>query len=225
MAVTYPQIEPLTPVAANVVADEVDQHRGRAGCAGTAVILSAFGTVTGRSTPSNAKFIFGLPSWTRGLIKPAEGMSLVYCRLPGAGIWHRSRAIEGSAHDHQLTNLAIRISGLRSESALSHRMLPGQPTARSANNTKSLWVWALGMGCRLRLWARGSGSRSFTRLNCCVQHHETFRQFWRWSNGILRSGHGPQRAAHRLRLAHSLRRRQEGKPAVDSELGCSGAWG
>lgn len=41
-------------------------------------ILSMFRAKTGRNQPSNSRFIFGLPAWFRGLIKPVPGFGLAY---------------------------------------------------------------------------------------------------------------------------------------------------
>ncbi len=41
-------------------------------------LLSAFRSQTGRNQPSNARFLFGAPSWMRGLIQPRPGMALAY---------------------------------------------------------------------------------------------------------------------------------------------------
>lgn len=41
-------------------------------------LLSIFRSKTGRNQPSNSKFVFGLPAWLRGLIKPAPGHGLAY---------------------------------------------------------------------------------------------------------------------------------------------------
>jgi hypothetical protein len=41
-------------------------------------LLSPFQSKTGRNQPSNAKFVFGPSTWLRSLIKPEQGMSLVY---------------------------------------------------------------------------------------------------------------------------------------------------
>ena len=41
-------------------------------------ILSAFGSLTGRNTPSNTKLAFGPAAWIRNLIQPTEGMALAY---------------------------------------------------------------------------------------------------------------------------------------------------
>ena len=41
-------------------------------------LLSAFGTKTGRNSPSNTKFIFGPSVWLRGLVKPELGHAVAY---------------------------------------------------------------------------------------------------------------------------------------------------
>jgi DNA polymerase I len=41
-------------------------------------LLSAFGALSGRNTPSNSRFIFGPSVWLRGLIKPPPGYGIAY---------------------------------------------------------------------------------------------------------------------------------------------------
>lgn len=41
-------------------------------------LLSAFRSITGRNQPSTTKFIFGLTSWLRSLIKPGPGRAVAY---------------------------------------------------------------------------------------------------------------------------------------------------
>jgi DNA polymerase-1 len=41
-------------------------------------LLSAFGSITGRNQPSNAKSIFGTSTWIRGFIKPPPGHGIAY---------------------------------------------------------------------------------------------------------------------------------------------------
>jgi hypothetical protein len=41
-------------------------------------LLSPFGAKTGRNTPSNSKFIFGLAKWLRRLVKPPKGRAIAY---------------------------------------------------------------------------------------------------------------------------------------------------
>ncbi len=40
--------------------------------------LFPFTSKTSRNQPSNTKFVFGLPSWVRGLVRPPEGRALAY---------------------------------------------------------------------------------------------------------------------------------------------------
>lgn len=49
---------------------------GRDGC--NRCLLSPFRSKTGRNQPSTNRFIFGLPAWLRGLIKPPKGHAIAY---------------------------------------------------------------------------------------------------------------------------------------------------
>src|SRR5262249_30058713 len=42
------------------------------------VLLSPFGSKTGRNQPSNSKFIFGPSCWLRSLIRPGPGRAVAY---------------------------------------------------------------------------------------------------------------------------------------------------
>src|SRR5262249_29416814 len=42
------------------------------------VLLSAFGSRTGRNQPSNTRFIFGPSTWLRALIRPGFGRAVAY---------------------------------------------------------------------------------------------------------------------------------------------------
>jgi hypothetical protein len=76
-AARYPQVEPLRQ-ARQILGQ---MHRpdlcigldGRNRC-----LLSPFATKTGRNAPSTTKFIFGMPSYMRGLIQPEPGSALAY---------------------------------------------------------------------------------------------------------------------------------------------------
>jgi DNA polymerase I len=77
MAARYPVVEPLRQVRQMLgQLRKPDLAVGQDGR--NRVLLSPFGTITGRNTPSNSRFIFGLPSWMRGLIRPEPGRALIY---------------------------------------------------------------------------------------------------------------------------------------------------
>jgi DNA polymerase-1 len=77
MALRYPALDPLRQLRKTLSAmDDIKlivgpDERNR-------TLLSAFRSVTGRNQPSTTKFIFGLPSWLRSLIKPAQGRAVAY---------------------------------------------------------------------------------------------------------------------------------------------------
>ena len=73
----YPQVRPLRDalrIRNNLkLSDVVVGPDGRNRCS-----LMPFQSRTGRCQPSNAKFIFGMASWLRGLIKPPPGYGIAY---------------------------------------------------------------------------------------------------------------------------------------------------
>ncbi len=77
MAEVYPQLSPLRELRSTLSTMRslklpigVD---GRNRC-----MLSAFRSTTGRNQPSTTRFVFGLSSWLRGLIRPQPGSGLAY---------------------------------------------------------------------------------------------------------------------------------------------------
>jgi DNA polymerase I len=77
MARRYPQLVPLKELRASLgelrMADLAVGPDGR-----NRVLLSPFGTKTGRNAPSNSKSVFGPATWIRGLIKPDQGRAVAY---------------------------------------------------------------------------------------------------------------------------------------------------
>ena len=78
MAKIYPVISPLRELrhalsTMRLFSDLTIGEDGR-----NRAILSAFGSITGRNQPSNAKFIFGTSTWIRGFIKPPPGHGIAY---------------------------------------------------------------------------------------------------------------------------------------------------
>jgi hypothetical protein len=83
---TLAEMAKIHPVVIGPVKDMLNIHRGELKKIGLTVgddgrnrcLLSPFASSTGRNQPSNAKYIFGLSSWLRSLIKPGPGMALCY---------------------------------------------------------------------------------------------------------------------------------------------------
>ena len=79
MAKLYPIISPLRELrhalsTMRLFSDLTIGEDGRNRCSP----FSAFGSITGRNQPSNAKFIFGTSTWIRGFIKPPPGHGIAY---------------------------------------------------------------------------------------------------------------------------------------------------
>jgi hypothetical protein len=77
MARIYPHLEPLRALVTNITDLKISElpvaWDDRARC-----WLAPFWTATGRNQPSSAQFVFAMPGWLRGLIRPAPGWGLAY---------------------------------------------------------------------------------------------------------------------------------------------------
>ncbi|MCZ6651776.1 MAG: DNA polymerase [Planctomycetota bacterium] len=75
MAGAHPQLRPLRELRKTLAQLRLNSLEvgadGRNRCA-----LWGFGTKTSRNAPSTSNYIFGLPAWSRGLIKPGPGRAL-----------------------------------------------------------------------------------------------------------------------------------------------------
>lgn len=77
MAKMHPVIKPIAELRATL--SQLRNFKLEVGADGrNRAMLSPFGSKTGRNQPSTTKFIFGLPSSLRGLIRPTPGMALAY---------------------------------------------------------------------------------------------------------------------------------------------------
>jgi hypothetical protein len=77
MTKLYPWIQPIKELRATL--GQLKLNNLAVGSDGrNRTSLGAFGSLTGRNTPSNTKLVFGPATWFRNLIKPAEGMAIAY---------------------------------------------------------------------------------------------------------------------------------------------------
>jgi hypothetical protein len=144
------------------------------------VLLSVFGSRTGRNQPSNSKFIFGPSTWLRSLIRPEPGRAVAY--------------VDWSAQE---LGIAAALSGdtamqdaYRSGDPylwLARRVgaVPADATKKThATEREQFKVVSLGVlyslsadGLARKLAVPPCRGRELLRL-----HQETFRRFWRWSD-------------------------------------------
>ena len=99
------------------------------------LMLSMFGSKTGRNQPSNSRFVFGPSCWLRSLIQPAEGRALAYVDW-SAQEWASRRCCPATRECKRLTAPATRTFG----SASSRGCFPPTPrstlTARNATGSR-----------------------------------------------------------------------------------------
>jgi hypothetical protein len=142
--------------------------------------LNPFGGSTGRNQPSPKHFIWGMPGWYRGLVKPREGFALVYLdwRAQEAGI------AAGLSCDQNMTE-AYESEDAYLWFAKKGELVPSDATPKTHSTERALYKMAL-----LAI-NYGIGAESLAlRINRPVLfashliglHHDLFRDYWRWSN-------------------------------------------
>jgi DNA polymerase-1 len=145
-------------------------------------LMSMLRAKTGRNQPSNSKFVFGLSSWLRGLIKPAPGYGLAYVD------WSQ-----------QEFGIAAALSG---DEKMTEAYLSGDPYlafARQAgavplDATKATHpaereqykacVLAVQYGMQEESLARRIQQPPVYARELLKAHRRTYRKFWEWSDGV-----------------------------------------
>ena len=121
-------------------------------------MLSSFGSLTARNTPSNSKSVFGPATWIRGLIKPAEGEAIAYLDFSAqenaisAALSGDARMVEDYASGDPYLAFAI-ANGLAPPGPRRRRTRPSETCVRFA-------CWASATGWNSRAWRSG---RAFSR--------------------------------------------------------------
>jgi DNA polymerase-1 len=182
MAKIYPAVSPLRELRSSLadlrLNDLAVGHDNR-----NRSILSAFQARTGRNQPSSSRFIFGPSVWIRSLIKPPPGMAVAYID-----------------YEQQEFAIAAKLSG---DSNMLAACATGDPYLAFAKQagavpedatrdaygsvgelfkTTALAV-LYGMqeyGLALKIDQPTIIARDLLRA-----HHETYRQFWDWSDAVL----------------------------------------
>ena len=145
-------------------------------------LLSAFGATTGRNTPSSTKFVFGLPAWIRGLVKPTDGHAIVYAD------WSAQEIGIAAALSQDSTMIKAYESGdpyLFWAKRLG--VVPQEATKATHGEVRDRYKTAAGLGIGYGMQADNLalriGQTKFHAQELLRQHHETFPRFWIWSDG------------------------------------------
>ena len=141
-------------------------------------MLSPFRSKTGRSQPSNQKFIFGPAKWVRNLIKPEEGKALAYVDYS-----QQEWGIAGKLSECQAMMECYNSQDPYIEFAKMAKAVPknasktSHPKQRNQFKTCALGVLfgLTGEGMARKLGIPAEGGRQLLRL-----HKNVFPEFWRW---------------------------------------------
>ena len=182
MALSYPKISPLRELRktlANMRSNSLSvgsDGRNR-------TLTSPFRAKTSRNQPSTSKFIFGLATWLRSLIKPKPGHGLAYID------WSQQEFGIAAALSKDPKMMDAYKSGDPYLSfAKQAGAVPGSATKKSHKAEREQFkacVLAVqyGMGAEslaLRIGQPVTQARELLRL-----HRQTYKIFWRWTQASL----------------------------------------
>jgi hypothetical protein len=149
-------------------------------------MLSAFASKTGRNQPSNSKFAFGLNAAFRSLIKPSAGNALAYLDFSGQEF---AEAAYFSGDQNMID--AYESGDPYSDWARKSGAMPADGNKKTHPGVRGVYKRAAlgvnyGMGAEtLGEYVGVSNTRARELLR---SHHETFPQFWRWSDAVYNAG-------------------------------------
>ena len=146
-------------------------------------MLSPFRSKTGRSQPSNQKFVFGPSKWVRHLIKPEEGTAVSYIDYS-----QQEWAIAGKLSECQAMMYCYLSDDPYIEFAKMAKAVPktatkdSHPVQRQQFKVCSLGVLfgLTGEGMARKLGIPSEGGRQLLRL-----HKNVFPEFWKWQEQII----------------------------------------
>jgi DNA polymerase I len=146
-------------------------------------MLSAFQARTGRNQPSNTKFIFGPSVWLRGLIKPPSGHGLAYID------WKQQEfGIAAALSNDPLMKEAYASGDPYLAFAKQAGAVPPDATKASHPSQREQFkacVLAVQYGMGEDSLAHRIGQPTIIARQLLRLHHETYRNFWLWSDATL----------------------------------------
>src|SRR5207249_891169 len=182
IAVSYPALQPLRQLRQALsilrLADLPVGSDGRNRC-----LMSPFGTITGRCTPSTRDFIFARPAWMRSVVRPEEGRALGYLDWSsqeygvGAVLSGDQAMIADYKAGDPYLGFAKRIG-----------MVPPGATKRTHRAERDL-VKAVILGTQYGMGEQTLAGRigkpvAYAR-DLLHAHRSTFRRFWEWVDAAV----------------------------------------
>jgi len=142
-------------------------------------MLSPFGAITGRNTPSTTGFIFGLTKGLRSLIKPSEGQAISYQDYA-----QQEFAIAAVLSGDEAMMEAYKAGDAYLMSGKQFGLIPPEGTKESHKRERNqVKVCTLGTqyGMGSVSLARQLGEPEIVGQQLLQLHRETYPKFWKWS--------------------------------------------
>jgi DNA polymerase I len=178
----YPRVAPLRELRSSL--SELRLNDLAVGAdARNRVLLSAFGARTGRNTPSNSRFIFGPSVWLRSLVRPPVGCAVSYID------WSQQEFGIAAALSGDAAMQAAYLSGdCYLAFAKQAGAVPQDATKKTHGGPRELFkqcVLAVQYGMEAGALAMRIGQPQIVARNLLHIHHETYKEFWRWSDTAI----------------------------------------
>jgi DNA polymerase-1 len=182
MATAYPRVAPLRELRHSLSQLKLNKltvgSDGRNRC-----LLSPFSSKTGRNQPSNSKFIFGPSVWIRGLIRPDECSAIAYID------WGQQEIGIAAALSGDQKMIEAYVSGdPYLEFGKQSGVIPDFATKETHGGHRNLFkecMLGVQYGIGANSLAQRIGEGELEAQNLLDMHHRSFRDFWRWSDGVV----------------------------------------
>ena len=181
MARSHPQIAPLRELRAALSEMRLNDlavgpdSRNR-------TLLSAFSSRTSRNQPSNTRFAFGPAVWLRGLIKPPPGSALAYVD------WSQQEfGVAAALSGDQAMQSAYLSGDPYLEFAKQAGAVPPSATKKTHGAEREQFkacALAVQYGMQSQSLAQRIGKTPAHAAELLRLHHDTYREFWRWSDRV-----------------------------------------
>ena len=145
-------------------------------------LLSPFGAVTGRNTPSTSKFIFGNSAWLRGLIKPEKGTGIVSCDF------NKQEVVIAAvlSGDKNLLEICNKDPYLESAKLCGHAPLNAtKETHASIRHAHKQTILGVQYGMRSYGLSNALGISLYSAEKLVRSHKDNFPQYWDYIKSLI----------------------------------------
>lgn len=163
-------------------------------------MLSPYATKTGRNAPSTTRFIFGMPTYMRGLIRPEPGKAIAYVD------WEQQEfGIAAALSGDSAMQAAYNSGDPYLSFAIYAGAAPADATRASHPAQRELFKRVI-LGTQYLIGSNGLGWQLRITLqeaeDLLEHHHRIFPRFWQWSDAVSDCGqlYGELTAAFGWRL-------------------------